>query len=301
MDIVTLYQDFNIPFQTEGHKHCRPGWVNTACPFCTGNPGLHLGYSLDEDYYKCWRCGSHPTPRVLGKLLGLPYNKVQEVIRQYKGTTHTKTKEARVIIRKPTKLPSDIIPLTATHRRYLEEQRGFDADKLIQEWGLQSTGPVSLLDKINYSHRIFFPIHWNGQRVSFQTRLGREAKKEELKYLTCPQVREVINHKHIVYGQQAHWTGTGICVEGVTDVWRFGVNSFATFGIEFTPYQVRVIAKHFKRVAVVFDDEEQASEQADKLVSQLGFYGLEAFKIDIKGDPGGMSQEEANYLVKQII
>ena len=42
MDIVQLYQDHNVDFMTEGHPHCRPGWVNTVCPFCTGNPGYHL-------------------------------------------------------------------------------------------------------------------------------------------------------------------------------------------------------------------------------------------------------------------
>jgi hypothetical protein len=51
MDIIGLYRDFGIEHRTEGHKHCRPGWVNTECPFCTGNAGLHLGWHIEEEYY----------------------------------------------------------------------------------------------------------------------------------------------------------------------------------------------------------------------------------------------------------
>ena len=58
MDIERIYRDYNIPHATEGHKHCREGWVNTACPFCSGNEGLHLGYNNADDYYFCWRCNS---------------------------------------------------------------------------------------------------------------------------------------------------------------------------------------------------------------------------------------------------
>ena len=57
MKLIQLYQDYNVPFQTEGHKHCRDGWVNTECPFCTGNPGLHLGATLDGKIFTCWRDG----------------------------------------------------------------------------------------------------------------------------------------------------------------------------------------------------------------------------------------------------
>lgn len=46
MDIVRLYHDYGVDHRTEGHKHCRPGWVNTECPFCEGNKGFHLGWNI---------------------------------------------------------------------------------------------------------------------------------------------------------------------------------------------------------------------------------------------------------------
>ena len=90
-------------------------------------------------------------------------------------------------------------------------------------------------------------------------------------------------------------------MEGPTDVWRMGVNSVCTSGIKYTPAQVRILAKNFKRIPVIFDDEPQAIIQANKLVADLKFRGVNSFRVDIKGDPGGLSQSEADYLVKQLI
>ena len=67
MNIEQLYRDFGIPYATEGHKHTRDGWINIACPFCTGNAGLHLGFHLEDEYYVCWRCGGHSITDTLTK------------------------------------------------------------------------------------------------------------------------------------------------------------------------------------------------------------------------------------------
>ena len=50
MDVLRLYQDYGVDHLTEGHKHCRDGWVNTPCPFCSGNDGYHLGWNLYDNY-----------------------------------------------------------------------------------------------------------------------------------------------------------------------------------------------------------------------------------------------------------
>lgn len=303
MDIIELYRDYHLPHATEGHKHCRPGWVNTPCPFCTGNEGYHLGATLDGAHFFCWRCGWHPQVGALVGVLNLPVPKVLEIIKQYGGSyvqSHTENK-APTIGGKVHKYPSGIIPLLDNYKKYLRG-RGFDPDKLEREWGLLATGPVSQLDKIDYKLRIVIPINWDGQRVSFQARqIKKVTKHEDVKYKACPIEREIIHHKHILYGHQKHWQKTGICVEGVTDVWRFGANSFATFGIQYKRQQVRQMAKHFTRIAVAFDDEDQAQEQAQKLVDELLFCGVDAFRVPIVGDPGAMKQDDADHLVKQIM
>ena len=159
--------------------------------------------------------------------------------------------------------------------------------------------PISQLDGISYKHRIIAPIYWNEERVSFQ---GRDATdKHSKKYMACPKDRELIHHKEILYGKQSEWGSTGICVEGITDVWRLGTASFATFGIKYTPKQLRLVAKSFERVFILFDPEGTATEQAVKLMNELKFRGLEANTILLDSDPGSMKQEDADYLTKQIL
>jgi hypothetical protein len=258
-----------------------------------------LGYNLTQNYTHCWKCGWKPVSRILAKILNVPEGKAYDLIKLYGGIKNRrKAPEPTIKIRlKNHKLPSGTEPLTARHKQYLES-RLFDPDKLEKEWKLVGTGPIALLDKVDYKHRIIAPITWDGEEVSFQ---GRDiTNKHELRYITCPKERELIFHKHILYANQEKWTDVGICTEGITDVWRLGPRAFATFGIEFTAQQVRVIAKSFKRVAVVFDDEPQAKEQADKMVDRLQFRNIDAWRVDIIGDPGSMKQEDADYLIKQL-
>lgn len=298
MDIVQLYQDYSVAYATEGHKHCRPGWVNTECPFCTGNPGLHLGYNIQDEYYYCWRCGWHSTLASVTELIHLPENETRKILRQYglllspikKGTVVSPAKEHR--------MPTGVTPLLAQHKKYLA-LRNFDPIRLETEWNLVGTGPVSRLDSIDFKYRIIIPVLWNNLAVSFTSR--DITNKSSFKYITCPKDREVIFHKFILYGRQDKWKEVGICCEGPTDVWRFGYNAFATFGIKFATAQVREMAKAFKRIAVIYDSEIVAQTQANKLVAELRFRGVDAFKISIEDDPGNLSQSEANYIVKQLI
>jgi len=298
MNIIQFYEDFNILYAPEGHRHYRYGWINTECPFCSGNPGMHLGWNLDNDYFFCWRCESHSIEATIARLLKVNIKEAKRIQKQYAGKTKPVKEIKRKIRLKAHKLPSGATFLTNRHKQYLE-QRGFDPAYLIQEWNLLGTGPVSFLDNISYKHRIIAPIFWGGDQVSFQ---GRDiTNKHKLKYLTCPADRELIHHKHILYGKQNAWGNTGICVEGIVDVWRFGVNAFATLGIQYTNFQIRIMANTFKRIAVVFDSDPQAKRQANKLVAELLFRGVGAWRVDIEGDPGGMKQEDADYLIKTIL
>jgi hypothetical protein len=299
MKIEQFYRDHSIDYITEGHKHAQSGWVNISCPFCGNlpgsNPGYHLGYNTHANYFHCWRCGGKHIEQVVQILLNIPHHKVNSIIDEYEGSTLTKTTKPKIGTN-PFQFPP-LIEFTKHHLKYLEKRK-FDPS-IIDEWELKATGNISILDQTDYKWRILAPIHWNGKIVSFQ---GRDiTNKSKLKYKACPKKFEIIEHQTILYGKPDKWKTTGICVEGITDVWRFGVNSFAVFGIEYTTKQVRHIKRQFKRVAIVFDDDPQAQIQAKKLQAQLQLLGVDAFIITIKDDPGNMDQNEANYLVKQIL
>lgn len=298
MNIEQLYLDYNIFFLTEGHKHTSPNWVHTECPFCTGNPGYHLGYSLISENYTCWRCGWHPVSLTLSKLMRLPEYEVIKIIKEYGITLKSDKREIIPLIKTKHKFPSNVIPLSLRHKVYLAKRK-FDPEYLERTWKLMGTGPVSNLDNISYKHRILIPFIWEGNQVSFDSR--DITGKHQNKYQACPKAREYIEHKSILYGNQEAWKETGIIVEGPTDVWRLGETAAATSGIKVTTAQIRVISKSFKKVIVIFDNEIEAQKQAKNLVKQLKFRGVKAKNLTVDSDPGSMKEDDAKYLIKNLV
>lgn len=297
MEITKLLEDHSIPYATE-HKNVRSNWIGIDCPFCPGEPNYHLGYSLDENYFSCWRCGGHSIPSTISKLLGVSTDKALSIIEQYGGES-TNTPEVRVRVgTTPFKLPSGDLTLHSHHKRYLEK-RNFDWEYLQEEWDITGTGPFAILDNINYSRRILAPIYWNNRMVSYQTR--DITGKHEAKYMACPPEREIISHKEILYGIPELWGSRGVCVEGITDVWRLGPQAFATFGIKYTMEQVLVIAYAFEEVVILYDPEKQAQRQAKQLLRDLEGKGVKAWIEKIDVDPGDLSQEDANHLMMQML
>lgn len=298
MDIIKFYEDNGIEYRTEGHKHCRPGWVNTECPFCTGNPGYHLGYPLEgSSVFVCWRCGNHSVSDTVSALLNVSKKEAFRIIKKYEGITYVP--EPKPVLKKRFKLPK-LTELTKHHKLYLKK-RGFLADSLAKQWGIKSTTPLSYLDKIDYRFRIFIPIYWEGQMVSFQTRAV--SKKEQIRYKACPKDREIINHKHILYkSPNLLTTNRIIVVEGVTDVWKLGKYSVATFGIKYKRPQVRELAK-YKQVVILFDNDPQAQEQAEQLQADLLEKSVDCWieRVDGQQDPGDLSLKEAQYIARQIL
>jgi hypothetical protein len=311
MDIIRLYEDYSIPIAEQGNKHCTPGWINTHCPFCEGTQNYHLGYNMHYNYFTCYRCGFHWIPITISKLLEISETEAKKILKQY-GNTISHKESIVKIGTKPFKLPSNSLSLQINHKKYLEN-RGFDPEKLEREFGLLGTGPISRIkDKnynIDYRFRIIIPFYWEDKIVSFDS---RDITNQHIaKYMACPKDREIIPHKSILYMSRflpQEQFKTAICVEGPSDVWRMGRSSFATSGIGFTTDQVHIISKmSFKRVAVIFDGPSETSKEleahnkASILIGELKFRGIDAFRIKIKGDPGSMKQEDADYLVKQIL
>jgi hypothetical protein len=301
MDILRLYQDYGIPIAPEEDKHHRYGWVNTECPFCSNlpgsNPGYHLGWNEDEEYFYCWRCGWKPPIKTIATLLNIKYDDANQLLIQY-GVNRSIRAYKKVKDKQPFTLPIGTKEMLSSHRKYLNG-RGFNSYKIEKLWGIKATGPIGKLGNNDYRFRIVIPFYWNGEIVSFDSRDITDKQPE--RYKACPKEREIIEHKKIVYGNQEYWESTGIGVEGPTDVWRLGPRSVATSGIAYRPEQVRLIAQSFKRFAVIFDDESQAQKQARKLVAELKFRGVDAWNVKIKGDPGSLKQHEADELVKTIL
>lgn len=300
MGMIELYGQYGVPVADEGDKHYREGWINSACPYCTGNPGFHLGFNLDDSYYYCFRCGYHNVNESIEKVLNISSIEASKVAKDFKvHKLHQRGKvssEAKIKIH-PFQFPTDTTKMKHAHRHYLSN-RGFDPDYLEKEFGLLGTGPISILDHIPYKFRIIAPIHWNGEVASFQSR--DYTNKQEKRYLACPMAREQVHHKYILYTKPNDRQSVGIAVEGITDVWRFGTNAFATFGIAYTSKQVKEIVRRYEAIFIVFDPERQAQDMALKLKAEIELNGIPVHNITLDCDPAELAQDDADHLLKEL-
>lgn len=297
-DIIQFLEDLNIPY--DNNKE----WINIQCPFCLDTE-YHLGIHLKLGSINCWKCGTHKLPELIKEFTEKnPY----EIIKKYKkGTneygkttttsgysqTHQQNKrhKSKDNEYRQISLPIGIYDLTARHRRYLTD-REFDPEELEKDWRV-SKGTEGIGD---YKFRIIIPIYHEGELVSYQ---GRDITgKQKDKYKTCYDT----NIKNYLYGLDYVSYDKVIITEGVTDVWRLGKgNAVATFGINFTMKQVRLILKRkFKKIGLLFDKGENAQQQALILSSCLEAFGIDTHILELpkhSKDPADLSKEQ----VKKII
>lgn len=290
-DIFNFYKDFNIPIAPPEHKHCRYGWVQTECPFCTGNPGYHLGFYTIGGYFCCWRCGGKSFLYTIARLLNARYDDVERLIEPY--TTFEFKMQHRLFTPiKRVSLPEGTRELKKAHIRYLKDRK-FNPDYLEQKYLILGTGRTGF-----YARRIVAPIYMKNRLVSFQARdcTGYHTSK----YLAAGMDNEIIHHKHTLYNQE-NCNGSSILVlEGITDVWRFGDHSCCVFGIKYKPAQVLLLAQ-YQRVIILFDPDPQAQAQADKLAGELSNLGVnvEVFLLD-GHDPAEIPNNEVRLIKKEF-
>lgn len=310
MSLLDLFRDYNVTYATDSHPSVAKGWVGVHCPFCVGSKDFHLGGNINSWGFHCWRCGPHRTTEALAAILHVSRAEAYQLLKKYKLDHRTslrlaypkkKEKDTNKLVKMASvRLPTLTGKLDSLHKSYLIS-RNFDPDKLEKEWGLLGTGPASFLGKINYKFRIVAPIYWNNKMVTFQTRDCTGL--QERRYLACPPDEELMSIKSIIYRHpNSKNNDIGICVEGITDVWRLGRQSFAVMGIEYSTAQLLCIAKSYKKVIILFDPEPQAQKKARDLASRLCACGTEAVVEKLSGsDPADLKQDDADALVRSLL
>lgn len=277
-----FFEKFNIDYidHNTKDKHARYGWIQSLCPFCKKDKYL-LGYNLGNGWFNCYHCGYHSIPNVIKKLLSCTYSEAKQYEEQFETVkvlvklTRSQEKATHVDLPKGN--------LTKKHLQFLYN-RGFNKPMdIVRQWNLSATNHIG-----DYKFRIIIPITFNNKLVSFQSR--DITNKQKIPYKACPIKKEVIHHKHLLYGyDKLDKDLPVIVVEGVIDAWKMGKQSVCTFGTGFTESQVRLLSE-FKKVFIVYDREETAKKQAVKLATKLLSLGTETKQIDLKqyDDPGEM-------------
>lgn len=291
-DAIEFCQDHDIEYWTEG-ENVQIGWINIQCPFCDDHSN-HGGINPYRAYYNCWRCDWHPLDRLIQELLNVSFSEVKAILKDY---TSNKVKEGLKKKRQKSNLshvslPAGTSDIQEKHRKYLRK-RNFDPDEIVRKWDVKGTSHLG-----DFKWRIIIPIYYKGQIVSYTSRDITD--KQEPRYKTAVPEQEVIFHKDILYGL-SHSYQKGIIVEGPMDVWRMRENTVSTFGTQFSLKQIKLIADSFSEVFILFDPD--AYDKAEKLGRELAIVGCKSTVIshDLGCDPGDLSQEDADYLRKNLI
>jgi len=314
MDIIKLYQDFGIRSSDTSSKHYREGWVQTQCPFCSGNPGDHLGYHTKHNYFNCWRCGHHSLSESISRILKVNYRKANEIIKQYKGNSKDPIKTSISVKKKAFRLPKSKHFTASKYGLKYMKKRGFTEEQinlLIHIFKIRATTPISSMDlgdkKMDLKFRILAPIFYEDEMISWQTRDCTD--KSNLKYITCPGIIEKMDHKKLIYFapyKHKDFPDTLILSEGVFDVWKIylaGYFAGCGFGVELTIDQVYWIKNTFKKVILFFDSDIAGIKKTKYLFNQLAFAGMDCFSVSApKGeDPGSMSLEDIQNHLKPLV
>lgn len=287
MTIVDILEQYNVPYRTEGHEHCRPGWCQVDCPNCSHDwQHFRMGINLQYNYATCWTCGPHKIGGVLVELTKEPWWKIKELLSKL-DTVFVK----ETVIQGSLKMPDGVGLFLNPHRKYLQE-RGFDPDELTRLWSIKGIGLTARL-----AWRLFIPIIHRGKMVSWTTRsLVNKGKR----YINASPSEEIIRAKDLLYGID-YVRHAVIVTEGPFDAMRIGPGAIATMGLMYTRAQVSALSKIPIR-CVCFDNEPEAQRRAERLCHDLVVFPGVTTRVQIDApDPGSASEREVRLLRKEFL
>lgn len=299
-DLIAYLQDKGIEYSEDG-KNTTSGWTEVNCPFCGDDPSMHLGIS-PERLLNCWRCGAKGSVlKYIRAIENCSWAQAKKVTSNYVDDSlqHLKTDIMERSTRegKGTILPEGIENLSEIHYQYLEE-RGYDPIYIERKYKLKALGRALKHEDRKFQFRLIIPIIQNNIVVNFTAR--DFAGTRIPKYINQSNENAIVPMKNCVYNIDSV-RDTVLVLEGVTDVWRMGDGSVAMMGVEFTTKQLNLLLqKKPKRAFVMFDAEEQAQKRANKIANVLsGFAKTEILELK-NGDPGELTQEEADEIAHDI-
>lgn len=148
--------------------------------------------------------------------------------------------------------------------------------------------------------RIIVPIYKEGILYSWQARRINEDNFEK-KYHTCPNSKPSLTLYGIdVVPKNSEYV---VLVEGVTDVWRVGINALASFGTNLSYEQALLLFSLSLPVVILWDGD--ATNKAKKLLERLRAISLKVpiyvAELPVDKDPADLSQEECLKVIYNTI
>ena len=298
-DIIAYLQDRGIDYLEEG-ANVTEGWIEVNCPFCGDDPSAHLGIS-PSNTISCWRCKTKGgVIKYVHEIENCSWGKAKKIMEEFADTSIDRIRieePTKIRTSKKTVMPEGIKPLSSIHYEYLES-RGFDPIKIEKKYRLKALGKAMRGEDRKFQHRIIIPVFYNNIIVNFSARAFSENRTP--RYIHQTNEKAIYAMKDCIYNIDS-LRDIALIVEGFTDVWRMGDGAIAVMGTEFTTAQINLLLrKGVRKAYVMFDAEKTASKVSKKFAEILsGFIPTEILELD-SGDPGELSQHEANKILRMI-
>lgn len=333
MNVREFCSVYGIEYVEQGQNVAR-GHIAVNCPFCRAehdpDPSYHMGISLSEDLYGCWRNNRHGGRTMwwlVKALIDCSVTEAKEIAgeQQRHEICHTDFLEQVEEVINGTEIkplqeidestrgqweaakPIDSKSLQAERYRNYLSARGFqNIGWLAKNYG------VRFATHGRWKQRIIFPIVCDGRVVAITARTIRE--DESLRYMTT-SVKEGANIKDYLYLQsEVDMGGKALfIVEGVMDVIKLKhfvpeeCEVTCVFSISVSDSQavrVTLASRNFDKVFVLFDKGAYANAvylERTKLRGVVSALDSASFlPIGIK-DPGDIVVgRHDGYMLEQV-
>lgn len=321
-DVKDFLERQNIFYRERG-PGVKKGNIIIHCPYCgSEDVGEHLGISLSNGVWGCWRNDSHRNRDLailLTKLIGISYNQARELIgKKYKevnldlfdelsSDNYFKKKERKNSLIKTLLLLKDFREFKGSfsipYRNYLHN-RNFD-----RIWKLVDIYQLRYAITGDYKCRLIFPVYFNNQLVTWTSRAIYNSK---LRYKTLSDEKSSINIKNTIYNYDRANKGGKVLfiVEGPIDTIKMdfyldGLDGFAVglFNMSISDNQLYYLINlfdKFETVVLLLDNGEL--ENTNKGISKLNSTGIKInegiLPKNIK-DPGELNKYQVKNLYKK--
>jgi len=290
-DTIKYLESKEIEYHTRG-KNVTRGWTNINCPFpqCD-DPSWHCGIS-PQKLFNCYICSEKgDVVKLVKQIENCSWYQAKNIIEQFSEdlTVDLKKEDIRYSSKiDHLNLPKISLSLPCLiHKNYLIK-RNFDPDYLTKKYKLRFCYNIG-----EWKFRIIIPFYFDNKLITWS---GLDVSgKAEIKYKHLSNEKSIVPIKKTLYNIDSISEGDSIIiVEGITDVWRLGEPAIATMGIQYTQEQVEMILnKKPSKVIVLFDSEDKAIKQAERLANQLSLFISDVNVIELdEGDPCDLSEQK---------
>jgi len=317
-------EEHRLGYVTHGHN-VAPGNIAIPCPFCRDDPSEHMGLSLSNGYWGCWRnedhrgrspvrliqallkCSRLQAEIIAGKPQKAPLDDFDQVINSLSEVLDTETKVDHIRFPPNVKTLVDKGMGTKFVDYLVDRDYTREEARLLSEvyWLMYSiTGP--------FAYRIILPIEMPQGLVTWT---GRDiTNTSDQRYKTLSKEESVRSIKDCLFGFKSLLEDTEantlIVCEGPFDAMRldffgypFGIRATCLFGLQAQDSQVSLLSElysFYKHRYVCLDNGADILQT--KLLNRLEFLDFQSVRPpEGYKDPGDLPKPLLNEWFKQIL